>query len=541
VQNTLLLDNTEDVWRLIAGSTASIEAWESADDTSKVTLLSNFGVDSFEQKNTLLAPNELFFEPVDGLAGTLVDGSTINLNYNIGAGALWGLSPKSGTFRNALSVGLTYESVDQSSVYVTAEGLNAGQPSVDSAASVDIQHTRLRTKDAGLFLQEEIALLDEKLSLLAGLLGERSSLNGDPGKYYLFPKFAGVYELPAPEDQFEIVRARAAYGEAGNRPNYGQRFTALDASNTIDGNPGLIIQGNAGDPDIEPERQREIEAGIDGALTDQKAVVELTVYQRNISNLLLQQSLATSTGFTTRFFNGGSMRNRGVEAAVQVTPVTGPVEWTSRAILTLNRSKITSLPDDVGAFDVATVGFGAGLGAYRIEEGKSATQIVYRDATGAYIVAGNGEPDFRVGFANEVKWKQFTFGTLFDWQHGSEVVNLTRLLYDFGNVSPDAEAAAERLTAFSGGDMSPYIESASFFKVREVSIAYDVPEKTATQLGPVRTLQVSLSGRNLYTITPYSGLDPEVSNFGNQPIGRNYDVAPYPPSRSFWLSISAGL
>jgi hypothetical protein len=57
----------------------------------------------------------------------------------------------------------------------------------------------------------------------------------------------------------------------------------------------------------------------------------------------------------------------------------------------------------------------------------------------------------------------------------------------------------------------------------------------------VRTLQLSLSGRNLLTFTGYSGLDPEVSNFGGQPIGRNYDVAPYPPSRSYWLSISAGI
>jgi hypothetical protein len=130
---------------------------------------------------------------------------------------------------------------------------------------------------------------------------------------------------------------------------------------------------------------------------------------------------------------------------------------------------------------------------------------------------------------------------LVDWQHGSDIVNLTRLLYDFGNNSPDAAEAMMRLEAFSNGDIRPYIEDASFVKLREVSLTYDVPKKIATQIGPLRTMQVSLSGRNLLTISDYSGLDPEVSNFGNQPIGRNYDVAPYPPSRSFWLSITAGL
>ena len=65
----------------------------------------------------------------------------------------------------------------------------------------------------------------------------------------------------------------------------------------------------------------------------------------------------------------------------------------------------------------------------------------------------------------------------------------------------------------------------------------------ASWLGMVpalRRARVSLAGRNLLTVTDYSGLDPEVSNFGNQPIARNFDIAPYPPSRSFWLALSAG-
>jgi hypothetical protein len=56
----------------------------------------------------------------------------------------------------------------------------------------------------------------------------------------------------------------------------------------------------------------------------------------------------------------------------------------------------------------------------------------------------------------------------------------------------------------------------------------------------VRDARLSLSGRNLMTSTSYSGHDPEVSNFGNQNIARNIDVAPFPPSRSFWLSVNLG-
>jgi len=104
------------------------------------------------------------------------------------------------------------------------------------------------------------------------------------------------------------------YGETGNRPNYGNKFTPLSAINAIGGNSSVVLGVNAGDSNIKPERQREFEGGIDIASKDQRIVAELTLYQRNISDMLLQQSLATTTGFTTQFTNGGSMRNRGIEA-----------------------------------------------------------------------------------------------------------------------------------------------------------------------------------------------------------------------------------
>jgi TonB-dependent starch-binding outer membrane protein SusC len=551
IQTVNLLQNREDVWRLITGGTLAVDAFASDDGSSRVKLLGNFGVDSFTQKNQLLSPNQLLFEPADGLTGTSIDASSTNLNWNAGAGATWSYRPPSGAFRSALSGGVTYESVDLNSVYVFAQNLNAGQPNVNSATSINTTQARLRTKDSGLYLQEELALLDEQLQVLGGLLGERSSLNGDTTQYHAYPKLAALYSLIRPGKAgveplvpgLETLRLRGAYGEAGNRPNYGQKFTPLTATGNIDGNPGLTIAGTLGAPNIEPERQREFELGVDLSAKDQRVVAELTAYQRSISNLLLQRTEAQTVGFTTQFLNGGGLRNRGLEMAVSVRPPVGAlVDWLSRATLTLNRSEITDLPAAVPTFDITAAGFGTGLGAYRIEAGKSATQIVATiDKMGTVAVVGNGEPDFRVGWSNVVNVGDFSFSALIDWQHGSNVINLTRLLYDASSNSPDAAAATARLTAFGGKDARPYIEDASFVKVREISVAYSLPKKIAAQLGPLKTLDVSLSGRNLLTFTGYSGLDPEVSNFGGQSIGRNYDVAPYPPSRSFWLSITAGL
>ena len=558
VQDVALLQNREDVWRLITGSSASVDVYGSHDGTSKVKVLGNFGADSFEQKNNLLSPASLTFEPADKLVGTSIDASTTSLNWNMGTGAVWTYTPLSHAYRSALSGGLTYENVDLNSVYVFGRNLTAGQGNVNSATSIQTTQTRLRTKDSGLYVQEELAVLNDQLSLLGGLLGERSSLNGDTDHYYVFPKVAAVYSLIKPTkagepnvfEKFDALRVRGAYGEAGNRPNYGNKFTALTSTSNIDGNAGIIIGGNAGDPKIEPERQREVELGADLATKDQRVAVELTAYQRNISNLILQRALPTSTGFGTQFENGGSLRNRGLEAAVQIRPIaTKQLDWTSRGTLTFNRSMVTSLP--AGPFNVTGTGFGAGLGAFRIEEGKSATQMVATigGSGGMLTVVGNGEPDFRVGWSNVVTAGNFTFSALLDWQHGSNILNLTRFLYDgagnatvpTGGNAPDPAAAAKRVETFNNGDVRPYIEDASFVKLRELSIGYSLPKRIASQLGPLKTLDLSLSGRNLLTFTNYSGLDPEVSNFGNQPIGRNYDVAPYPPSRSFWFSVTAGL
>ena len=176
-------------------------------------------------------------------------------------------------------------------------------------------------------------------------------------------------------------------------PNYGQKFTPLNATTNIGGNAGIIITGLtgaiAGDPNIKPERQLEIEGGVDAVMKDQRAVVELTLYQRTINDLLLQRTLAPSTGFTAQFFNGGAMRNRGIEFAAQVIPIAKPFEWTTRAIFTLNRSDHRAAGADVRHLDRR---FGAGLGAFRIEKGSRDNRHDRGDGTIAVVATRAGLP-----------------------------------------------------------------------------------------------------------------------------------------------------
>jgi len=548
LQTAALMTNDEDVWRLLTSTDALWRIWNNKDQELK--LAANLGVDRFQQKNTLLFPPELYFEPADdGLVGTSLFGTHENLNTNFGANLIHSYKPVNGWLNAATtSAGIQQESRDLDSTYVTARNFVQGLSNIDSGTQVGVEERRQRAVDRGFYLQEEALALDQRLQVVGAIRAEQSSLNGDPNAFYVYPKVAASYRIPGLPSLFEELKVRAAYGETGNLPLYGMKFTDLRANN-IQGIGGvLLLPGSVlGNPNVKPERQTELEAGVDSLLFNGTMVAELTVYRRRISDLLLQRAVAPSTGFTTEIFNGGVMSNTGVEAMLQVTPVQQDrgLTWTSRTTFALNRSLIEDLP--VPAFSVG--GFGVSLGAFRIQKGASATQIVGNigvdSATGLPIVGriGDAEPDFRMGFVNDFKYGPFSLATNLDWQQGSKVINLTRFLYDLTANTPDYTTAGEkRLTDWGVNKLtSTYVEDATFLKIREITLSYELPSSLfENYFKVVHSAKVSVSGRNLWTFTRYSGLDPEVSNFGNQPIARNIDVAPFPPSRSFWGSLELG-
>jgi TonB-linked SusC/RagA family outer membrane protein len=548
LQTVALMKNDEDVWRLLTSGDAQWKIWSNREQDLKLS--ANVGVDRFQQKNSLLFPPELNFEPVDdGLAGTSISASSENLNLNYGVNLVHTYRPTNGTVLNLVttSMGAQREDRNLDSTYIITRGLVAGQSNVNEGTQVVVNQQRQIATDRGFYVQSEALTLEERLQLVAAVRLEQSSLNGDANALYTYPKGALSYRIPSlPSSYFDELKVRFAYGETGNQPLYGMRFTGLTVAN-VNGNGGVIVNPVAGNADVKPERQREFEGGVDALMLGGSLVVELTGYQRTIDDLLLRRNVAPSTGFVTEIFNGGQMINRGVEAMVQVTPFDTPggFGWNSRTTFALNRSVISRL--DVPPFIFGA--FGARYGAFEIQQGQSATQIVGNDgidpATGQTIVhkLGDAEPDFRMGFLNDFRYGPFTLNTNLDWQQGSKVINFTRQIYDaFGN-SPDVEAAAQRVDMVEHQLKAiAYIEDASFLKVREISIGYDLPKSLfeGGALKVVKRAKLTVSGRNLLTFTKYTGLDPEVSNFGNQAIARNVDLAPYPPSRSFWGSVELG-
>lgn len=267
--------------------------------------------------------------------------------------------------------------------------------------------------------------------------------------------------------------------------------------------------------------------------------------------MILQRELAPSKGLTTEFFNGGKMENEGFEASLRATPLAGDVTWNTTTSFATNSSEVLSLP--VPAFSPGP-GFGIG-GDPLIEEGKSLTQIISL-VDGEQQTVGDTEPAYTMNFINDIEWKGLSLHSVVDWRHDRDVINLTELLYDFAQISPDWDppgdeprpisecgddcSGLERVTGLLNGTQSQWVQDAGFIKLRELSLTWTLPDEfTNFVSSSLSSLELTLSGRNLLTATDYRGLTPEVSNFGNQAVGRNIDVAPFPPSRSFWVTVDA--
>ena len=154
-----------------------------------------------------------------------------------------------------------------------------------------------------------------------------------------------------------------------------RKFNTNLQSGNQDGIGGFQISGTAGAENIKPERQREIEFGMDATALDSRANLELTVFEKKITDLLLNRTLASSTGFGSERFNGGVMRTRGLEISAGIVPIrTTNTTWNTRFNYARNRSLIMSLP--VPSFQI---GGSFQRGSNIIQEGHSPTELFGND------------------------------------------------------------------------------------------------------------------------------------------------------------------
>jgi outer membrane receptor protein involved in Fe transport len=303
----------------------------------------------------------------------------------------------------------------------------------------------------------------------------------------------------------------------------------------------------AGAPGIRPERIREIEGGFDATLPDGRGTVELTAYRRHTTDVFLSRPPAPSSGFGVQIINAGELMNEGIELGLGYSPIqTRDISWVSRLNFNTARNEVVSLP--FPGFRPPNAGFGLAFGEFFLQPGKPTTQIIGQvgidPVTGNFIVGymGQANPRFVVSFPQEFRYQRLTFSMLLVWQDGGVAQNQTLSLYDCNQLSPDqaTPAGQQRVTDCATGIATPFVQSTSFLRMQDIGVTYDVPESWYRYFGGASSVRLMLSAHNLFLRTPYTGYDPQVSNYGSQAVVRNIDLGPYPPSRSFTFTISAG-
>ena len=556
LETVALITNREDISRFIGGATVTADLYKN--DNSSLQLMLRGGLDKYTLRTTSVFPQALsFFRSPGTLGGVSISGTTVNQNTNLSAFLVHSVYTDSGiNFRTQL--GVTQEDFDRNTVITTATGLNGSQTSVDQAANSLVEQIITPQQDRGIFIQEEVNFKDQ-IFLTLGMRADKSSNNGDANQLYFYPKANLAINLTSfdflTSDVLDQLKLRVAYGEAGRFANFNDRFNAYNPT-FIGGNSGLITSTLLGNSNVGPERQSELEFGTDISVFDNRLSLIATYYIKNVDDLLLRAQIPTSSGYTSRVVNAGALQNQGIELTLSASPVQGTVNWNTDIRWWRNRSEITRL--DIPAFNLG--GFAASLGQYRIQEGKSATQIVgtYNPAdceTGdcsdldpdgdGFRVYGDAEPDFNMSWGNTITIKGFSLNFLFHWKQGSEGVNLSTLLYDLGGTTWDYDDLTldpegqipngdYRTGQWFAGNAGPWIEDSGYIRLREVGAYYTIP---ASVFNDVMKMKLGVSGRNLINIFDYNSYDPEVSNFGGNVLANNIEVTPFPSARTMFFHV----
>jgi TonB-linked SusC/RagA family outer membrane protein len=420
---------------------------------------------------------------------------------------------------------------------------------IAGASRVSGSETFLEEVSVGLFVQQQFAWRD-RLYVTAAVRADDHSAFGAEFELVTYPKLMVSWVVT--EEPFwtfspiNTLRLRGAFGESGQQP---ATFAAIRTYTPVTGSGDLPAGSPAapGNPDLGPERGREVELGFDAALLDDRVSMEFTYYNQRTNDVIVQRSVAPSEGFTgAQFINAGEVQNRGLEALVRATPyATGPFIWDVTANLSRNSNEVLSLGVDADFIPSGwlpnrhQVGFplnayfrkriisaeldasgnlinvlcDGGTGRQGVEPGGVAVAC----AAAPMLFVGKPYADWTGSLGTSVTlFQRLRLSGLLEYQYGAQIFestqywNCANLLNHEIVFHPDRYPAERVAECRMGLDYigTTRIQDSGYTKLRELSLNYQLPSQWASQLGASRA-SITLAGRNLFTWTSFDGLDPE--------------------------------
>jgi hypothetical protein len=320
--------------------------------------------------------------------------------------------------------------------------------------------------------------------------------------------------------------------------------------------------------DLKPEKTNTVEGGFDLDLKKFAASIGMTLYKSNTIDQTIPVQISSATGYNTLQTNVGEVQNRGMETYLRVTPIETSFGLTAsfQFTYTLNRNEVISLSDQSDLMIIGASGTNARIVAKvgepfpllqvtkynRAPNGKVIVDPItgYPATDGSFHTVGTTSPPHIFGLSTQVKWKGITLAATAEYRNGHYIYNAMATPFDFSgagirttwfnrerfvfpnSVYQDPETGeyvnnTNVTTSVGGADFwtdgsrntgigENYTHSAGFWKLREVSIRYDVPASFLSVTKFIKGASVSLQGRNLFIWVPKTNLytDPEYSALG---------------------------
>jgi outer membrane receptor protein involved in Fe transport len=500
-----------------------------------------------------------------------------------------------GAFELRTTGGFNYTSQKVRTTAATANGLAPVGDLVNAGSVFSAGQTEIELRTLGFYGQQEVAWND-KLFLTGAVRYDASSTFAPSERWQVFPKLSASYVVrDGAPGMLNNLRLRSALGWAGSQPGLVNAYSQFITYTQLPfaGRPGFVNDITFGNPDLKNERAREWEVGAEVGLFSGRVGAEATYYDRLVSDLLFFRPLPSSTGFARQFFPIGEMSNKGLELLVRTNNVNSRnIEWNTTATYTRNRNLVEKLdvldfqsaggyPNRIRAGEAAGVFYGSyaarncvtgvllldSLGRYRRsnQTADMGATLAQRQALSGGTcndslnkVIGNPNPKWMGSLLNEFTLaRKVRLRALLDGVFGNDIMNLSTRAQNAGIASNSKTYERELLPYGDPRKLPPtwnsrtqgifeyWIEDGSFVKLRELSASY------MFDAAPFRRLfrdgiDVTVSGRNLYVWTDYSGYDPEINLFGTNAGGREsvqttaadrgFDFGGYPIPRVWSVS-----
>ncbi|MGF7041390.1 SusC/RagA family TonB-linked outer membrane protein [Mucilaginibacter lappiensis] len=388
-----------------------------------------------------------------------------------------------------------------------------------------------------------------------------SSRFGKNNQYANFPALAAKWRISgedfAPKGIFDDLSLRLNYGQTGNQDYPSYASIALRQLNYLGtSNPPQ----NADNPDLKWETQTAYGAGIDFTILNGRLTGTIDYFNKSQKDILFFQDIAAPAA-TARFWTNlpGNVRNKGVEVGLNFQAIQGSVfSWDISYNMTFiknrienfgNRNVITGNIDGQGLSGAYAQFFGNNYPLYSFNvpnySGLDANGFgIYPQGIDVSTPQGSPLPKFTAGLTNSFTYKNFSLSFFLTGATGFYLYNNTANAFFYkGNLvsgrNVTKEVAATNENPLNSAEVSTrFLEKGDFLRLSNATVGYTFPVKGKT----IKSLRVSLTGQNIFLITSYSGLDPEVNTDkqrDNVP-SRGIDYTPYPKARTFTLGLNAG-